>query len=823
MRGLFRVVLTFLNIVVCLITVAFAQGTDTLESKIRTSLTSYYKKNPQEKIFIHTDKSIYASGQTIWYKTYVTAYGRPSELSQIAYVQLTDKAGNIQTKNKIQLKNGVSHGNIDLSATLATGWYQLTGFTAWMMNFGQQGFYHQKIYVRNLADTSSIVQKNPINVKYHISFFPEGGDPVEGSLCNIAFKATDDRGLPAMVKGTIEDSAGKTIASLVTLHDGMGVFTMEGYAGKSYFANVQYPGGSIEKVALPMFKKSGMVMQVNALADKEVEIKIAFAGDPKLYQNVLMAAFQNNGLINTYPFQLSQGTNVFSIKKSDFSTGILRLTLFTADGLPQAERIVFINNHDQLRLSLKADTLSFKPRSQSEFTFSASSNSLPAAGNFSVSVTDADVIDDIPGEDIYSSLLLTSELKGGIYRPAYYFTNSSDTLQKQLDLVMLTNGWRHFRWDMVLNNTLPPIKYPVEKSQFIAGRIIGYHQPLGSKDPSRIKLIIINQDSSRYIGYITPDNTGSFILKDYNHSGTSQVYFEVANAKNRKQKLEVKFMKGFIDTVTLKRDTIKSFENDAPVTDAQFLSDALNDEKLFRGHGVLLNTVEVKGRKISPTEELIKRHVNNFIADQVYTLDMVHNTFTSVDLVNYMKGRFPGLEILGNSQGAVFKYHGGNSLMDTSDSGGGVRGGFLPYFYMNESHIRFEDLQDIPLTDIALIRFFPPPVWFAPFNGGNVGAIVIYLKKEGDEVSTFTKEAFDRYTFNGYSITRDFYSPDYGSKTADLRQDTRSTLYWNHELVTGSNGELKFHFYNSDRAKKYRVIIQGMDVQGRLGYLNEVF
>ena len=63
------------------------------------------------------------------------------------------------------------------------------------------------------------------------------------------------------------------------------------------------------------------------------------------------------------------------------------------------------------------------------------------------------------------------------------------------------------------------------------------------------------------------------------------------------KKLEVKFMKGFTDTVNLKPDTMNGFENDAPVTDAQFLSDALNDEKVFNGSGILLNTVEVKNRK----------------------------------------------------------------------------------------------------------------------------------------------------------------------------------------------------------------------------------
>jgi hypothetical protein len=825
-QALFRGLLTILYTVVCFTTVAYAQ--DTLENKIRTSLTTYYQKSPQEKIFIHTDKSIYAAGQTIWYKVYATAYGRPSQLSKIVYIQLTDKTGNILAKNKLQISGGISHGNIDLPANLTSGWYQLTSFTAWMMNFGPQGFCHQKIYVRSLSDTSSTIQKSKTTVKYQVAFFPESGDLIEGALNNIAFKATDDNGMPVTVKGLIEDNTGKTIASLAALHDGMGVFTIEGYSGKNYYASVQFPDGSNQKVALPPFKKTGLAMQVNSLPANEVEIKIAFIGDRQKYRNVLMAAFQNNGLINTYPLQLNPGTNVFSIKKSEFSTGILRLTVFTSEGLPQAERIVFINNHDQLRLSLKADTLTFKPKSKSEFTFAVGSNGLPAAGNFSVSVTDADAINDIPDEDIYSSLLLTSELKGRIYRPAYYFTNSSDTLQKQLDLVMLTNGWRHFKWDEVLNNTSIAIKYPVEKSQFIAGRIIGYHPPADAKSESKIKLIITNEDSTKYIGYITPDSTGSFIMKDYNHTGASEVYFEVANAKNHKQKVEVKFMKGFIDTVNLERDTIGSFDNDAPVTDAQFLSDALNDEKVFNGNGILLNTIEIKNRKASPTDELIKQHVNRLVADKVFTLDIVNsNAYASTSIINLIRGRFPGLQVYGDDNSASFLYQGGNSLGYGGPTYGPsaipVTGAFLPYFYLNEHPITFNDIQDIPIVDLVLIRFAPPPVWFAPYNGGNVGALLFYTKKPGDDIGTFKKEAFDKYTFNGYSITREFYSPDYGSKTTDLHHDTRSTLYWNYDLVTGSKGEIKFNFYNSDKTKKYRIIIQGMDAQGRLGYLNQVF
>ncbi len=69
---------------------------------------------------------------------------------------------------------------------------------------------------------------------------------------------------------------------------------------------------------------------------------------------------------------------------------------------------------------------------------------------------------------------------------------------------------------------------------------------------------------------------------------------------------------------------------------------------------------------------------------------------------------------------------------------------------------------DISLVDVALIRFMPPPVWFAPYNGGNAGAIMIYTKKQSDEVRQMPGMSdFDHYVFNGFSITREFSAPDH--------------------------------------------------------------
>lgn len=808
---------------ICLAKPAWAQNPGSLENRVRDQLTARYKKYPQEKLFIHTDEYLYVNGQTIWYKVYTMAYGKPSDLSGIVYVQLTDSAGNVLTRSKLQLVKGIAHGNIDIPEALHSGWYQLTGFTAWMLNFDKAGYFHQKIYIQNTSEAIAATALRP--KKYHISFFPEGGDPVEGIISNIAFKAADENGIPVKAEGEVLNNDKKAIAKIAIVHDGMGMFSMEGYSGKEYVAVVRFPDGTVQAIDLPQFKKSGLAMQVNSLPADAVELKIAFNGEQKQFGNVLLAAYQDNGTFQTYPLQLSRGINVFDIKKALFSTGILRLTLFDQLGTPQAERIVFINKNDQLKFSLSTDSVSHRPHGFAAFILRPLyADGKQVTGNFSVSVTDADAYSEMDEDNIYSSLLMSSELKGRVYRPAYYFQNNSDTLQQQLDLVMLTSGWRHFRWD----KDTAALRYPVERSQFLAGRIVGYHQPADDKDQLKIKIVITNSDSTKYIGYITPDNSGRFIMKDFNHSGASSIYFEVADAKNHKQKLKIEFMKTLMDTARLPKDSLAVTGGIVPAIDRQFLSGL----KLPLNGAILLNTIEIKGKKVSPTEQLLKEHVVNFIADRAYTLDLVNNDdgYTHTSIINLMQGRFPGLQIYGDDNGASFLYQGGNSLasgaVDHAPRAAQVKlpgGAFLPYFYLNEQPVTFSDLTDIPLPDIALIRFVPPPVWFAPYNGGNVGALLIYTKKQGDDIINFRKEAFDHYTFNGYTVTREFASPDYSDPKTKSLTDNRSTLFWNPDLNTNSSGEARFHFYNSGKAKKYRVIIQGMDADGRVGYLNEVF
>ena len=824
--------------------------TDTLDTHLKSSLQSWYKKYPAEKLFAHVNQDVYSSGETLWYKIYAIAYGKPSALSRVVYVQLSDSAGNIVTQNKLPLVEGKAHGNINIDPKLKSGWYKLSAFTSWLMNFDHESYFNQKIYIHNSSAPGSVTaEKEVIEKGYHIAFFPEGGDLVNGSIATVAFKAFSDDGLPARVDGLVKDKTGKIIASLATVHDGMGRFVVEPASDNLYTATARFPDGSTQVVKLPAVKAEGVSLRAGQDVNV-VKLQVVLSTTKKGAENCLLAAVQNNGVVNTYPLQLSNGFNEFSLPNAPFSTGILRLTLFNGQGVPLSERLLFINKHDLKTSGLTADTLSFSPHGSNSFSITVKDEaSRPVQGNFSVAVTDGNAFNDAISQNIYSALLLSPELKGEVYNPGYYFKNESDTLAQQLDLVMLTNGWRHFSWQKILSNENYTLSHPVEHSIYIAGKVVGYSPP-PINDQLNVKLMIFNHDSTKFMGYAAPDSSGSFILKDFNHEGISDIYLQTANKKGHARGLKVKLFNTLDDS--LRQAKADGFSEPAlPDLTGYFVSRAQAEVKDREfSDNIMLKTVNVKASKLNPTDKVMADHVNpKYTSDREFTLDLVTYPSPNINWIEYIRGRFPNLVIIGDKTSPQFIYRGGNTLgltgggsaTGTGSGSGGTRisagvGSFetemgtdgnqyLPYFYLNEALVPYPQVKDIPMVEIALIRFVPPPTWFAPFNGGNEGAILIYTKQQSDEVRDMAgiSSQYDHYIFNGYSITREFAQPDYGKLKQSGLMDDRITLYWNHDLEPDANGVLKFKFNNNDITKKYHVIIQGMDNEGRLTYIQKVF
>ncbi len=99
--------------------------------------------------------------------------------------------------------------------------------------------------------------------------------------------------------------------------------------------------------------------------------------------------------------------------------------------------------------------------------------------------------------------------------------------------------------------------------------------------------------------------------------------------------------------------------------------------------------------------------------------------------------------------------------------------------------------------------------------GADRGAIAVYTTK-GKSGRDWRQKGFDFYKRSGYAAGRDFYEMDHSKiKPESISSDIRTTLYWIPEIKI-KDGKAIIEFYNDDVCKKIKVVIEGMDKNGKL-------
>ncbi|MBS1521407.1 MAG: hypothetical protein JST50_10450, partial [Bacteroidetes bacterium] len=207
---------------------------------IVSKLKSFTTTHNAEKVYLHFDKPYYATGDTIYFKSYVTLGEKHqlTDLSGVLHVDLINPNNKVEQGIKLPVVNGLAWGDFILADTLAPGNYRIRAYTRWMLNDGN--LFEQTIPVGSVH-----TQKVPENstakaviAKPDLQFFPESGQLIAGLPARVAFKAIGVNGLGIGVKGSVSDNTGKMICQLESSHWGMGSFSFTPEAGKSYKASV---------------------------------------------------------------------------------------------------------------------------------------------------------------------------------------------------------------------------------------------------------------------------------------------------------------------------------------------------------------------------------------------------------------------------------------------------------------------------------------------------------------------------------------------------------------------------------------------------------
>lgn len=774
-----------------------------ISQNIESSIARYASNYGQERVYIQYDKASYVPGETIWFKSYLMQGILPADESKTLYTDFSDDKGNLLLHNVSAILDGSSSGQFDIPADYTGKFIHVKAYTKWMLNFDSAFLYQKDILILG-KNQNSITSKS--TVEPTLVFFPEGGDATIGVMNKIAFKANDQWGRPVNIKGAFYDKAGKIIDSIRILHDGMGYFYLNPQPGETYTAKWKDESGKAYVTPLPVAKQDGISLQINVNEAKRIFTVNAPPSVAASLQSIYLVGTINQFQAFKVKKDISNGNASGIIPVQNLPSGILTITVFDTAWHPLAERITYVKNEEyRFDAEMTVEHWGLNKRARNEIMITVP-DSLHA--DFGVSITDAG-IDTDSSNNIISGLMLTSEIKGIVYNPAYYFSGNNNSINQNLDLVMLTNGWRRFKWEDVVKNKMPVINFKKDTSYLsLSGKVYGA-TATQLRDKATIILVVNqkNEKGNAVLFYpVEPDGTfndPSVILFD-----SIRVYYKLS--KNLGE-ASVSFMESLLKAIPGRQPAKGFYYNQLNDTTGHSWHFQLSDEmnRLYQQYaGKTMENVIIKAKTKTPLEVIDEKYSSGlFGGGDGYQFDLVNDkmSFTARSIFEYLQAKVAGLQINTTSNPPSLTWRGGT-----------------PELFLNESPIDADFMATLPVSDIAYVKVFRPP-FFSPYGNGSSGGIAVYTRR-GDDVKAEPGKGLNNNVVTGYSAVREFYSPNYSTfSAANEKRDIRTTLYWNPNVKTTlQKNKVKLVFYNNDVSKSFRVIIEGMTSDGRLVHIEQI-
>ena len=767
-----------------------------------------------EKIYLHTDKSIYFIGEDLWYKAYTVRASNNLlfDNSNILYVELISPDSRIVARNKTNIEIGLGRGDFQLTDSLGVkpGVYQLRAYTNWNRNFGDDFVFKKNIEIidvfesrtkTNPAQNSANAAANQISeignpTSYRVDFFPEGGSLLENVASIVGFKAVDTNGNPIHITGEIFDSNDELVTTFSSPHDGMGKFQMIPMEGKNYYAKIKTPDGKVQRVELPKVANQGYLLSFRTFKGKNIVSLLT--NEKTLLQNpnaALTVVCRAKGVSYFESTQtLNQTTFSFELAKDKTPEGISQITLFDSNSKPQSERLVYIEKEHDLEVQLSTDKASYKPNEKATVNVSSKSKAGAAkSASFSLSVTDMNGVleENDFGTNISSYFLMESDIRGKVHNPGYYFDATNLKRLEHLDDLLLTQGWRDFFWKTNPNPD-KTIRFVAEKGIVVSGKV---KQLFGNKAKanSNMSLSLMGKKGMQFFNTAT-DSIGKFKFENLIFFDTTQLFL---STKDEKGKFSGEIVLDTIDrippTVYYKKDYVGFSEITKNISD--------NVLKKYTAFGIKpenrLKEVKITAKKKQPTVLYGNPDFN-------YKMDKEGLKFSNTS--DLIMDKFP-----------MFDF----STLVSPESFSTIEG--LPIILID----------GIPINELAQLNFVSPEeiikiealrgsktleYLYGPSAGTEqpgFGVISIFTngKSTGNQPKKDIYQSI-KMKIDGYYLARTFYAPTPEQAELDNIASVRNTIYWNPEMRPDKTGNASVSYHNTKVETKVKVALEGITGNG---------
>ncbi len=751
--------------------------------EIKTKFSTYLQNNFQEKIFVHTDRGSYLAGETIWFSIYYAeAYTNlPAKTSSVVYVELINGNKKPVLQSTISLKHGRGDGTLYIPVDLPSGYYTLRSYTNWMKNFSADFYFHKDIPVYNTLREETPPATGE-KEHYSIQFFPEGGNLVENLTCNVAFKAIDRHGKSFNFQAAIINSTNDTIVKFQSSESGLGRFNFRPKSGETYRVWAKPASGAIFNASLPRIFEKGVVM----LAKEDgATMSVSVQSNTPVIRKFVLFVHSGQNIVFTDSLDTDKIHQGFHIPVKMLGDGISHFTLFSGDGKALCERLYFKKPENLLDVGITANKINYRKREKVQLKIDQTLSNLPAKGTYSVSVYKSGA-PTLTSENIEVSLWLTSELKGKIENADWYFNHATPA---ETDLLMLTHGWRRFKWEDILQPASPKYVYlPEIEGHIIRGRIIN---PVSRPSLSG-RMAFLSASGQHPQFYTATSNSNgdlSFFTKDLYR--THELIAQIDPRTDSLTEIEIyppyseSYAQRIPPELNLREDTTSLLDQSV----AMQINNIYHPKPLSR-----LSTNQ-------------GRHLPFYVKpDKVYILDD-YVRFTTMEEV--LREYVPELMISSKKDAYHMRIY--NTEAGTfHDSPPLILIDGIPLFDEGNAITRIDPLKIQRLEIVADSYLY----------GRNIfPGIASFFSYNGDLANyQLPKKAFVM-DFSGFQQKKEFYSPMYNgdSSTFIRTPDYRTTLFWSADQRTDEQGKSELSFFTSDMDGKYTVDVQALSDDGKAG------
>ncbi len=765
----------------------FSVSQSEVDSIVKIKFDDYRSKTPQEKIFVHTDRSFYVAGETIWFAIYNqdASMHKPIDISKVAYVEILDEHNVPITQAKIELVNGRGNGSIPLSLSIPSGNYLFRAYTQWMKNFDPDYYYQKPIAIVNtLRTTKNDMPSTPVISTLDVQFFPEGGSLIEGIESRVAFKVIDAEGKSMEFKGVLINQANDTVAHLHPLKFGMGSFRFTPQSKQTYQAVIREANGTVTKHSFLKAADKGYALSLvrdNNFLRLDINAKVdnAYA--------VFLLVHTRNRIVFSGKQKLLEGKATYTIDIAKLGEGISSFTLFDDANRPVCERLFFKSVSQKLLIDVTPNQGAYPVKSKVTFSMiTQTTNQSFVPASLSVSIIRADSLEVVTQNHILPYLFLSSDLKGHIESPEYYFQLDNPEVTEAADNLMLTQGWRRFKWDEILSKKDSAFDYlPEFRGHLIKGRVIEGATRNAAKGVS----ILLS----------SPSAEGRFYSGVSNEKG--QVFFELKNFYGTHP---------LIGQAGRPNDSVYYFEVIDPFS-SQFSKIHLPTFSLEKEWKNTLTKRSIHMQVQTVFQKDLQNAAKNPQTDATFYgkpdehyLLSDYTRFTSMEDVmrEYVKG------VWVRKQNDKFYF-----LLPHSFEKRVMKEPLATVDGLPTSD--FNSIMNLDPLKIKQVDVFSKKVYLGSLTYEGLIAITSY---KGDLAGLSLDAKQNTQLYDGLQEKREFYSPRYEPSSSRNRiPDFRELLYSNSSVTTDAIGKTQLEFYTSELEGTYYIITQGITDQGIAG------